>query len=344
MVESTGPIPPAWYPPQGTLLGASHFVRRDITWLHNYFDLPALSSTLAPDIGGIVGWGGRIATKVPKLIALLRHLPYWSLEDGYLRSVGLGKAGTLPLSIVADDLGMAVDASGPSRLESLIMAADDAAASDLGKAIRDAIVLNRLSKYNHLPHRAPSLPPSGRRRLLLVDQVVGDISVGRALGSPASFVKMLDDALQDGGQCLVRTHPDVMAGYRKGYLTEAAASRPGVTLLSDAVSVASILGVVDEVWTVSSQFGLDALLRGMPVRCYAAPFYAGWGLTEDRMTGAATAAIRRRRTQQRTIDQLTAAAFGRYPFYRNPDGWQPMDVFGAIEMIVAGQQATVRQR
>jgi capsular polysaccharide export protein len=323
-------------------LGASHFVRHDIHWLHHYFDLPGLSSTLAPAIGGIVGWGGRMATRLPQAVARFRRLPYWTLEDGFLRSVGLGKAGTLPLSIVADDLGMAIDASRPSRLESLILAAGDAASGNLGRTIREAIIANRLSKYNHLPHRAPALATGRRQRLLLVDQVVGDVSVDRALGSPSSFTRMLDDALQSGGECLVRTHPDVMAGYRKGYLTAAAASRPGVTLLSDPVSVASVLDVVDEVWTVSSQFGFDALLRGMPVRCYAAPFYAGWGLTTDHMGAAAVAAIAPRRMLSRTVDQMAAAAFVHYPVYRNPANWQPMDVFQAIELIVAEQHESDR--
>lgn len=247
----------------------------------------------------------------------------------------------MPLSIVADDLGMAIDASRPSRLETLILAADDEASGDLGKAIREAMVGNRLSKYNHLPHRSQTMPMTGRRRLLLVDQVVGDVSVGRALGSPSSFERMLDDALQSGGDCFVRTHPDVMAGYRKGYLTQAVAGRPGVTLLSDHVSVASILDVVDEVWTVSSQFGFDALLRGLPVRCYAAPFYAGWGLTTDHMGKAATAAIAPRRSRSPTIDQLVAAALAHYPVYRNPADWRPIDVFQAIELIVAEQRAVL---
>lgn len=29
--------------------------------------------------------------------------PRWKLEDGFLRSVGLGKAGSIPLPIIAED-------------------------------------------------------------------------------------------------------------------------------------------------------------------------------------------------------------------------------------------------
>jgi len=110
-------------------------------------------------------------------------------------------------------------------------------------------------------------------------------------------------------------------------------------MIDDAVSVASILEVVDEVWTVSSQFGFDALLRGIPVRCYAAPFYAGWGVTEDHFGVYTKAILAGRRTKRRTVDQIAAAAFSLYPTYRDPADWQEIDAFRAIELIVAQQKA-----
>ncbi|TCR92116.1 capsular polysaccharide export protein [Rhizobium sp. BK376] len=327
-----------WYPSAATRLGATFYVRQAFPWLHRYFDLPQLRSTLSPGIDGIVSWGDRIPAKTAKAISGVRGLPHWSLEDGFLRSVGLGKEGSVPFSITADDIGKAVDASRPSRLETLIVSAGNRECDGLGARIREAIVDNRLSKYNHLPHRPPSIERSVKRRILLVDQVVGDMSVGGACGSSSSFDRMLRDALQTDAQCIVRTHPDVMAGLRKGYLTDAASRRRNVVLAGDTVSVSAVLDVVDEVWTVSSQFGFDALLRGKPVRCYAAPFYAGWGLTQDFLSRAAQAAIAQRRTEKRTVDQIAAAAFSLYPSYRDPSNWQPIDVFRAIELIVATQR------
>lgn len=326
-----------WHPPAAMRLGAAFFVRSDFPWLNQYFGGQRLASALSPGIGGIVSWGGRIPAKTAAAIARFRRLPHWYLEDGFLRSVGLGKAGAIPFSIIVDDLGLPVDANRPSRLERLIEGAGEA--GDLGKAIREQIVLNKLSKYNHLPHRSPEIERTGRRRILLVDQVVGDVSVGRALGSEASFEKMLADALASDAQCLIRTHPDVMAGHRRGYLTSDAAAKGNAMLVGDAVSVASILDVVDEVWTVSSQFGFDALLRGLPVRCYAAPFYAGWGVTQDHYGVYTKAALAGRRTKLRTVDQIAAAAFSLYPTYRDPADWREIDVFRAIELIVAQQKA-----
>ncbi len=325
-----------WHPPADMRLGAAFFVRGDFPWLGHYFGSQKLASILSPGIGGIVSWGGRAPAKAAGGIARFRRLPHWHLEDGFLRSMDLGKSGAVPLSIVIDDLGLPVDANRASRLERLIAGAGEV--GELGSAIREQIVLNKLSKYNHLPHRPPRVERTTKRRILLVDQVVGDVSVGRALGSKASFEKMLTNALASDAQCLIRTHPDVMAGLRKGYLTDGAS--PGnAVLLDDAVSVASILDIVDEVWTVSSQFGFDALLRGIPVRCYAAPFYAGWGVTEDYFGVYTKAALAGRRTKRRTVDQIATAAFSLYPTYRDPSDWREIDVFRAIELIVAQQKA-----
>ena len=326
-----------WFPPKGRALGTAFYVRRDLPWLKHYLDLDELHSTVSPDIVGTFAWGGRIGPKIVKAIGRVRGLPHWHLEDGFLRSVALGKAGSMPLSIVADDLGLSVDASRETRLERLIVQAD-AAAEEKGAAIRDAIVRHRLSKYNHLPHLSPDIPTgNGRRRLLLIDQVVGDVSVGYSMGSAASFEQMLDDAVASGAQCIVRSHPDVIAGYRKGYMTEAASKRPGVIVFADPVSVDSVLSVADEVWTVASQFGFDALLRNIPVRCYAAPFYSGWGLTEDRMSSSARRIIAGRRTIRRSVDHLAVAGFLHYPLYRDPSTWAEIDVFRAIDLILEGQ-------
>lgn len=316
-------------------LGATIYVRRSAPWLKHYFGIHELESAFAPGIKGIVFWGGRSTAKLARRIAWFRRLPYWFLEDGYLRSVGLGKENTLPISVVVDDLGMPVNAYAPSRLEQLIAGSAGTDAGVLGGRIREQLVHHKLSKYNNLPHRAPQIERTAKRRILLVDQVLGDVSVPSSGGSPEVFDAMLRDAVASGAQCVVRTHPDVMAGFRKGYLTEKAAATPGVILNSDPVSVASVLDVVDEVWTVSSQFGLDALLRGMPVRCYGAPFYAGWGLTDDCYAEDVKSGVGKRRVVRPTVDQLAAATFAFYPSYRDTAGWHEIDVFDAIETLVA---------
>lgn len=332
----------SWHPKWGARIGATYFVHQAFPWLRHYFGNAPLHSTLSPSLDGIVSWGGRLPAKAAHRIASLRGLPHWHLEDGFLRSVGLGKEGSVPISIVIDDKTLPVDAGRASRLELLIAEAGRTAPVDIGSAIREALVRYKLSKYNNLPHHSPRIERTGRRRILLVDQVYGDVSVAKALGSQRSFQRMLDDGLDSGAQCVVRTHPDVIAGHRRGYMTERAAKASGVILMADKVSAASILDVVDEVWTVSSQMGFDALLRGLPVRCYATPFYAGWGLTDDRSGRASGGALLRRSASRPTLDQLTFAALSLYPVYRHPETWEQLDALTAIDHLV-GEIARTRR-
>ena len=62
---------------------------------------------------------------------------------------------------------------------------------------------------------------------------------------------------------------------------------------------------------MTSLSGFDALLRGKRVVVYGRPFYAGWGLTEDRLSIP-------RRQRQLTLDALVAGALLRYPIYWDP--------------------------
>ncbi|MEF8701859.1 MAG: capsular polysaccharide biosynthesis protein, partial [Candidatus Accumulibacter sp. UW26] len=54
------------------------------------------------------------------------------------------------------------------------------------------------------------------------------------------------------------------------------------------------------------------LLRGKRVVVHGQPFYAGWGLTEDRVRGGVALGRRERRLQ---LDELVAGTLLRYPVY-----------------------------
>ena len=89
------------------------------------------------------------------------------MEDGFLRSVGLGVALRPGASYVLDGRGMYYDATRPSDLEVLLQTADFPA--DLLKRaarLRAAIVARGVSKYNVGGDRLPPLPTD--RRVVLV--------------------------------------------------------------------------------------------------------------------------------------------------------------------------------
>ena len=76
-------------------------------------------------------------------------------------------------------------------------------------------------------------------------------------------------------------------------------------------SVMHSISLCDEVHTITSTAGFDALLRNKKVFTYGMPFYAGWGLTND--FNKCT-----RRTKVLDLYSLCVGVFLLYPKYVSP--------------------------
>ncbi|EFE7741847.1 capsular polysaccharide biosynthesis protein [Escherichia coli] len=275
----------------------------------------SVSGAIPGDISAVAVWGMKDNTTLPAAKARAADLPLLRLEDGFIRSLGLGVNGHPPLSIVVDDLGINYDASRPSRLEQLIHkeCEENAFAEEAQSAI-DLIVSGDLSKYNH----ALPFPAAAHEKpiVLVIDQTYGDVSITLGGGSTQSFSNMLAAACEENpdAEIWVKTHPDVLSGKKRGYLTDRF-SDPRIRLLAQDVSPQSLLRSASRVYTVTSQYGIEALMAGKPVTCFGLPWYAGWGLTDDRHPLAESLTGRR---GQATLLQLMGAALLRYPRYLDP--------------------------
>ncbi|MCR5814458.1 MAG: capsular polysaccharide biosynthesis protein [Desulfovibrio sp.] len=257
-----------------------------------------------------------------------RHkLPIIRCEDGFLRSLDLGVHGAPPLSLVFDRSGIYYDATRPSDLEKLL--ASDQDFSELLPSARramDLIVRYGLSKYNHAPE-APKLAETGRRRILVLDQTRGDVSITLGLASQASFSEMLACVLRRHADCdiYLKIHPDVLSGRKQGHFVKEALPEHVQLIAYDAQPL-SLLRQVDEVYTVSSQMGFEALLLGKTVHCFGLPFYAGWGLTDDRQRSP-------RRKRSRTLCEVFCAAYLLYARYYSPSNRCLGTLFSCLELL-----------
>ncbi|HEU5074808.1 MAG TPA: hypothetical protein VFU02_11550, partial [Polyangiaceae bacterium] len=291
----------------------------------------------AAEVDAVVGWGHKRTAETARAYARAQGLPYVRLEDGFLRSANVATKGP-PLSVVVDHVGIYYDAGSPSQLEEWLNepGAFEPALVERAAACRRRIVDAKLSKYNNTVRPPPAWLMDARRPIVLVvDQTVNDASVMLGSRGPSAFESMLDAALADhpGATVVVKTHPDVWSGSKRGYFRRAA--RPGVHYLTDAVDPAELIGIVDHVYVVSSQLGFEALLREVPVTCFGKPFYAGWGLTDDRVE-----IPRRQRT--RTLDELVAAALLRYARYMHPVTQEPCEAEALIEHLALQRSQFVR--
>ncbi|MBL4953529.1 hypothetical protein JK635_15150, partial [Neobacillus sp. YIM B02564] len=100
----------------------------------------------------VLAWGFKPSAFHAVAYSSRYDIPLLRLEDGFLRSLGLGVSGAAPLSIVLDDLSIYYDGTQPSRLEQLIRDADlDPVLMERVKASLELLAKFRLSKYNHAP-------------------------------------------------------------------------------------------------------------------------------------------------------------------------------------------------
>jgi len=296
--------------------------------------VPSAFGKLPQNIEAVAGWGNKSTSRQARLYAEQNHLPYLAVEDGFLRSIGLGDRDS-PLSVVIDEVGIYYDASRPSQLEAKIaqQRSDDEAtrANDLIGAWRKA----RVSKYNHLREYTGELPDD---YVLVADQTLGDASVLLGQADPACFQRMLQAALAENpnSTVLVKIHPDVFAGKKNGYFDVAALSTtPRVQVLSENVHPARLIESAQSIYVVTSQMGFEGLMWDKPVHTFGMPFYAGWGLTTDEQPAPT------RRTKA-TLAQLVYAALIDYPRYIDAETHERCEVEGTLAHISFQRQLRSR--
>ena len=270
----------------------------------------------------VLVWGKRAIGELPEDCQIVR------LEDGFLRSVGLGAEFARPLSWVLDFNHLYFDATGPSRLESLLNSREFTAQErERARKLLCTIQESGITKYN--TGECYWRRPEGEEKVILVPgQVESDASI--QLGSPdiqrnIALLKKVKEC-NANAWIIYKPHPDVLAGARKEGKGEENAHYWCNEVITN-VNMAVILDQVDEVHTMTSLAGFEALLRNKPVTCYGLPFFAGWGLTTDKI------ACDRRKSGLKLLDLVHAVLID-YPVYVSRQTGQyvsPEQVLGELE-------------
>ena len=261
--------------------------------------------------GALAVWPSR---QPAGLEALARgaSVPLFRIEDGFIRSVGLGAEFRPPLSVVCDRLGIYYDATAPSDLEDILAHTRfDPALLARATALRTRMVRDGVTKYNLAGDVALDVARD-RPVVLVPGQVADDRSVLLGGGGAQPGLELLERvrAQAPDATIIYKPHPDVEAGFREGAIPDAEALRYADHVVR-AGSMASLLDQVDTVHTLTSLTGFEALMRGKAVTTYGQPFYAGWGLTTDLNPPA-------RRARRLELDALVAATLILYPLYFDP--------------------------
>ncbi len=261
--------------------------------------------------GAIAVWATREPAGLAEA-ARARGIPLVRIEDGFLRSVGLGSDFLPGASIVLDEGGIYFDPDSGSDLERLLREGKfDPALLARARRLIDRIVAGGITKYNFAGRTARIPWPPGRRRILVPGQVEDDLSVRLGGGGVRGNLDLLARvrAANPDAFIVYKPHPDVVAGHRKGAVDVAALRRYADWIVRGG-SIAALCGEIDELHTLTSLSGFEALLRRLPVTVYGRPFYAGWGLTRDIVPWD--------RGRLLSLDELAAGALLLYPRYLDP--------------------------
>jgi capsular polysaccharide export protein len=292
-----------------------------------------------PDGASVAIWRTRLSPAQRRAIAQCDP-PVIEIEDGFIRSAGLGADCVPPLSIIVDEEGPHFAPAISSGIERLLQAGNFPPELLIrARNLREAIVAGGLSKYEQSALQPLGRPGGARRHVLVPGQVEDDRAVtsGGALSSNLELLRRARAGSGPKAFLIYKPHPDVLAGHRRG-LIPAREMTALVDRVETTAPMAALIAMVDELHVNSSLAGFEALMRGKPVTVHGAPFYAGWGLTTD--LGPMPA----RRTAKRTLDELVAATLLLYPRYLDPVTGLPCPAEVLVERLAHGAELELNLR
>ncbi|WP_077106631.1 hypothetical protein [Agrobacterium sp. DSM 25558] len=297
-----------------------HFVPFQLT--ERLFQRKVLPLLQAPQKPVVFVWSNNLPDFAAKDIARL-GLDVFFMEDGFIRSLDAHAGYSVPLSLSLDSKRPYFDARGQSDLEELLASYDfenDPALMQRAREGMNAVLRQRLTKYNgHLssPQTPAAKSSSSKKKVLVIGQVEEDASILYGCNQPFTNNDLIRLAAVENpeAEIVYKPHPDVLSRMRREI------SNPDdvanlCTVLRGKVSLPDALDAADHVYTITSLAGFEALMRGKKVTVIGAPFYAGWGLTDDRQSTG-------RRGRGLSLEALFAGAYVVYPLYFEPRTGEP---------------------
>ncbi len=277
-----------------------------------------------------------------KLTAHKKTDKVYCMEDGFIRTNGLEKPATHPLSLVLDQQGIYYKATDPSDLEILLKNCPKLTQveEDRVHALQQRLLSQRITQYpladEEKSDQLNKLDYVASKKILIVGQTKEHLSVQYCGSTIQSNAELINQVKQDNpyAYLIYKPHPDIEAGLQVDTVDKQTLSQVDMVALD--TSMPDCLQAIDEVHTISSFAGFEGLLYNKKVVCYGLPFYAGWGLTVDKNKEIAPISnylIRRQREQALTLEQLIYCTLIKYPLYHLPNGYGLAQVEQVIDYL-----------
>jgi capsular polysaccharide export protein len=298
--------------------------------LYTFFD------ALIQKKGTYYGWGRKKSGLNAVHLASKHKTSFILLEDGFIRSLGLGVNGSPSFSLVKDDVGIYYDATASSKLENILNSYDFSADKKLMNDAKEAIALikkHHISKYNNALDISKEMAlkyhlQEEQKRVLVIAQTAGDASLKYGMLKNFSTDEIIESAINENrdSKVYIKIHPDVLSGKKKSDIN-IEKFRDKCTIITENINPISLLKNFSKIYTKTSGMGFEALLVGCECVCYGMPFYAGWGITDDRT-------VCKRRKRELSVEEIFAGAYILYTSYTNPYTKQKLDIIATIQSII----------
>ncbi|ECR5192687.1 capsular polysaccharide biosynthesis protein [Campylobacter jejuni] len=274
------------------------------------------------------GWGRKKSGLKAMNLAKKYKAKFILLEDGFIRSLNLGVENSPSFSMVKDDIGIYYDATMPSKLENLLNTYEfkDEEIKQAKKAI-ELIKKYKISKYNNNLDIPDDYFQKDEKRVLIITQTANDASLEFGLAKDFKTLDMIKDAIKENpkSKIYIKIHPDVLSGKKQSDLDINSLPKECI-LITENFNPIALLEFFDKVYTKTSGMGFEALMQECECICYGMPFYAGWGLTKDKLEC-------KRRMQKRSLEEVFYAAYILYSEYFNPYLNQKSNIFDTIQTL-----------
>ncbi|MCR6594022.1 capsular polysaccharide biosynthesis protein [Campylobacter insulaenigrae] len=275
-----------------------------------------------------IGWGRKKSGFKALELAKKYDSKFLLLEDGFLRSLNLGLDNSPSFSLVKDDVGIYYDATMPSKLENILNNYEfNFKELEQSKKAIELIKKEKLSKYNNNISIPQNLFNPCEERVLIITQVSNDASLKFGLADKFSTQDIINDAIKDNpnAKIYIKIHPDVLSGKKQSDFSVQDLPNKCV-ILEENYNPIELLNYFKKVYTKTSGMGFEALVVGCECVCYGMPFYAGWGLTQDKL-------ICQRRVKKRSLEEIFYATYILYSEYFNLYLNQRSDIFDVITTL-----------
>ncbi|MEY8215881.1 MAG: hypothetical protein RPR97_15530 [Colwellia sp.] len=201
------------------------------------------------------------------------------VEDGFIRSKGLGSDKIKPLSLIFEKSDyLYFDSNGKSDIDTLISdVALTRSEKENSKDLLSSLKKNPISKYNL---DCASIEVDGAA-VLVIGQVEDDQAIIYGGGFQTNL-ELVELACKENPEKKVyyKRHPDVTSGNRIAEKRFDEILRLS-TVIEQSLDIRDVSNKFDVSYVNTSLMGLEILIHGGSVRTVGKPFYWGLGLTDD---------------------------------------------------------------